>query len=141
MIIKVKPEDFKFWTKTKTRWGDMDGLRHINHAAYLSYMETARMEWLDQLGFVNERWNSEVGVILASAKIDYFSQIHHPEELDIGLAISKIGKTSFDLLTGIFNQGKSKIIVQAVFVLVTFNYNQNKSISVPNNIHALLRKK
>ena len=141
MIIKAKPEDFIFWTKAKTRWGDMDGLRHINHAAYLSYMETARMESLEQLGFGNERWNSELGVILASAKVDYFSQIHHPEELDIGLAVPKIGRTSFDLLTGIFNKGKSKIIVQAVFVLVTFNYNQNKSIPVPKNIHTLSGKK
>jgi acyl-CoA thioester hydrolase len=138
MTEKVQPEDFKFWTKSHTRWGDMDGLRHINHAAYLSYMETARMEWLNELGFVNKRWEGELGVILASLSVDYFSQLHHPEELEIGLVVSKIGTKSFNLLTGIFNKGKQELIVQATFILVAFNYKLNKSIPVPDEIHDYL---
>jgi acyl-CoA thioester hydrolase len=138
MTEKVQPEDFKFWTKSHTRWGDMDGLRHINHAAYLSYMETARMEWLNELGFVNKRWEGELGVILASLSVDYFSQLHHPEELEIGLVVSKIGTKSFNLLTGIFNKGKQELIVQATFILVAFNYKLNKSIPVPDEIHDFL---
>ncbi len=138
MTEKVQPEDFKFWTKSYTRWGDMDGLRHINHAAFLSYMETARMEWLNELGFVNKRWEGELGVILASLSVDYFSQLHHPEELEIGLVVSKIGTKSFNLLTGIFKKGKQELIVQATFILVAFNYKLNKSIPVPDEIHDFL---
>ena len=138
MTEKVPHEDYTFWTKSHTRWGDMDGLRHINHAAYLSYMETARMEWLNELGFVNERWDSELGVILASVDVNYFSQIHHPEELEIGLAVSKVGTKSFDLLTGVFIKGRTELIVQATIILVAFNYNLNQSIPVPNIIHKYL---
>ena len=138
MTEKVPHEDYKFWTKSHTRWGDMDGLRHINHAAYLTYMETARMEWLNELGFVNERWDSELGVILASVDVNYFSQIQHPEELEIGLAVSKVGTTSFDLLTGVFIKGRTELIVQATIILVAFNYKLNQTIPVPNIIHKYL---
>ena len=138
MTEKLLHEDYKFWTKSHTRWGDMDGLRHINHAAYLSYMETARMEWLNELGFVNERWDSELGVILASVDVNYFSQIHHPEELEIGLAVSKVGTKSFDLLTGVFIKGRTELIVQATIILVAFNYNLNQTIPVPNIIQKYL---
>ena len=138
MTKKVPHEDYKFWTKSHTRWGDMDGLRHINHAAYLSYMETARKEWLNELGFVNERWDSELGVILASVDVNYFSQIHHPEELEIGLAVSKVGTKSFDLLTGVFIKGRTELIVQATIILVAFNYNLNQTIPVPNIIQKYL---
>ncbi len=135
MTKKAQSEDFKYWTISHTRWGDMDGLRHINHAAYLSYMETARMEWLNDLGFVNKRWDGELGVILASLSVDYFFQIHHPEELEIGLVVSRIGTKSFDLLTGVFKKGRHELIVQATFILVAFNYKLNKSIPVPDEIH------
>ena len=116
----------------------MDGLRHINHAAYLAYMETARMEWLSELGFVKERWDAELGVILASVDVNYFSQIQHQEELEIGLAVSKVGTKSFDLLTGVFIKGRTELIVQATIILVAFNYNLNQTIPVPNIIHKYL---
>tara|TARA_B100000959_G_C14762637_1_gene534013 strand:+ start:367 stop:786 length:420 start_codon:yes stop_codon:yes gene_type:complete len=138
MTEKVLPKIFKFWTESNTRWGDMDRLRHINHAVYLSYMETARMEWLNELGFVNERGDSELGVILASVNVDYFSQIHHPEELEIGMVISKIGTKSLDLLTGIFKKGRTELIVQATFVMVAFNYNLNQTIPIPDIFHKYL---
>ena len=138
MIEKVPHEDYKFWTISHTRWGDMDGLRHINHASYLSYMETARMEWLNGLGFVKERWDGELGVILAAVHVDYFSQIHHPEELEIGMAVSRVGTKSFDLLTGVFKKGRAELIVQATFVMVAFNYKSNQTIPIPDIIHEYL---
>ena len=134
MNEKLQPNDLNFWTIAKTRWGDMDGLRHINHAAYLSYMETARMEWLESLGISNQRWDAEIGVILAKADVDYFAQIYHPEEMEIGLGVPNIGSKSFHLLTGIFKSGKKELLVQATFILVAFNYRLNKSIPVPEFI-------
>ena len=134
----LQKNKYKFLTSISTRWGDMDGLRHINHAAYFSYMETARMEWLNSLGFVNKRWDSEVGVILASAKIDYFTQIHHPERFEIGILVSRLGTKSFDLLTGIFKGDDEEPIAQATFILVSFNYHLNKSIPVPEIIKKYL---
>ena len=138
MKEKVQKKDYKFWTEGYTRWGDMDGLRHINHAAYLSYMETARMEWLNESGLEKGNWETERGVILASVNVDYFTQIHHPLELEIGMAVSRVGKKSFDLLTGIFKKGRTEAIVQATFIMVAFNYNLNQTIPIPSVVHNFL---
>jgi len=43
--------DFDFWTTIQTRWRDMDALGHLNHTAYLTYMETARVDLFIQLGY------------------------------------------------------------------------------------------
>ena len=40
----LRRKDFDFWTKMQTRWRDMDSLGHINHAAYLTYMESSRVD-------------------------------------------------------------------------------------------------
>jgi len=138
MKEKVPKKDYNFWTKCHTRWGDMDGLRHINHAAYLSYMETSRMEWLNESGLAKGYWEAERGVILASVSVDYFSQIYHPSELEIGIAVSRVGKKSFDLLTGIFKKERTEPIVQATFIMVAFNYNLNKTIPIPRVVHKIL---
>ncbi len=33
------------------RWADLDPYRHVNHATYLSYCESARIAFLDEIGF------------------------------------------------------------------------------------------
>ena len=33
------------------RWGDMDAYGHVNNTVYFRYMEQARVEYLEQLGF------------------------------------------------------------------------------------------
>ena len=44
LLGQLKPKDFDFWTSLQTRWNDMDALGHVNHTAFLSYMETARVD-------------------------------------------------------------------------------------------------
>ena len=51
LLGQLKPKDFDFWTSLHTRWRDMDALGHVNHTAFLSYMETARVDSYIQLGF------------------------------------------------------------------------------------------
>ena len=52
-LDKLKREDFYFFKSIESRWSDMDALRHINNAVYLSYFESARVEFLDSLGINN----------------------------------------------------------------------------------------
>ena len=38
-------------TTVKVRFADLDPWGHVNHARYLSYFESARIELLDEIGF------------------------------------------------------------------------------------------
>jgi len=134
MISKIySRSDFDYWTKIKTNWGDMDGLRHINHAAFLTYMETARLDLYTQLGHRMARWDDAESSILASMEIDYLAQAVHPAEFDIGQRIIKIGTKSYEILTAIFKKHENKPILQANFVLVAINYKTGKTIPVPDH--------
>ncbi len=122
----------------------MDGLRHINHAAYLVYMESSRIEYYYSLGYETARWELEESSILASMKIDYLKQVTHPTVLEIGQRITRIGQKSFDILTAIFKQGENDPVLQGLFTLVAYNYKLKKSIHVPgiirDNSHPLDNK-
>ena len=133
MTIKLhKRDDFEFWTTIYTNWGDMDGLRHINHAAYLTYMETSRLDLYKQIGHNLERWDQVESSILASMEVNYISQAVHPSTLEIGQRIVKIGTKSYHILTAIFKKGEDIPILQANFILVSINYDTGETIPVPD---------
>lgn len=139
MTIKLyKREDFDFWTTIQTRWNDMDGLRHINHAAYLTYMETARLDLYKHIGHDLERWDQLESSILAAMEVNYIGQAVHPSTFEIGQRITRIGNKSYDILTAIFREGETKPVLQAKFILVSINYNTGKTIPVPNELKKYL---
>jgi acyl-CoA thioesterase FadM len=51
----------------------------------------------------------------------------------VGQRISRVGNKSFDLLTAIFKEGENALILQAKFIMVTYDYRNNRSIPVPEN--------
>ncbi|MEE8341501.1 MAG: thioesterase family protein [Candidatus Neomarinimicrobiota bacterium] len=135
MTIKLySRKDFDHWTTISTNWGDMDGLRHINHAAYLTYMETARLDLYKQIGHKLERWDQVDSSILASMTVNYIAQAAHPSTFDIGQRITRIGTKSYDIFTAIFEKNVAKPILQANFILVSMNYKTGKTILLPEEI-------
>ena len=140
MDIKLlQPEDYDFWTPIDTRWRDMDSLDHINHATYLSYMESARVDVYLQLGFSGIRKDMDESTILASMEVHYFSQVTHPSRLDIGHRISRVGNKSFDFISGIFHSENKSLICSAIFKLVAYNYKEMRTIRVPELIREKCR--
>ena len=130
----IKKDDFIFFKKVEARWGDMDGLRHINNAKYLTFLETARLEYLSTLGIDINRWDSKKSVILASMKIDYHKQSSYPNIYEIGCKISRIGNKSFDIFNAIFESSSNNLILTGTFTIVCFDYHLQKTISVPDSI-------
>lgn len=128
----VKRSDFKSFFDMKTRWKDMDALGHINNATFLTYLESGRIELVKKWDFKKPPF------IQASTKIDYLRQLSHPASLQIGQKISRVGHKSFDILTGIFEEGEEKPMAQAVTTLVGFDYESQKTVSVPEVIRQAL---
>ena len=122
LLGQLKPKDFDFWTSLHTRWNDMDALGHVNHTAFLSYMETARVDTYIQLGFEGINKRMDKSTILANIEITYLAQLGHPSSLKIGHRIIRVGTKSYDLISGIFLQPDNTLVCSAYFKLVSFNY-------------------
>ena len=138
--IKYSRNDFEHWTCLKTRWRDLDAMGHVNHAAYLTFMETARLDFYDSLGFSSRNSGQVNGIILASMNIQYHQQVSHPSDLDIGQRIVRVGSKSFDMLTSIFIKDNESPVLSGLFTLVSFNYKSNETIPVPDIIRDMCRE-
>ena len=124
--------DYSQHYELKTRWKDIDSFGHVNNAVFLTYIEDARIMYF-------KRWNvteKKRSLIVASIKIDYLRQIVHPSDLIVGQKISRIGNSSFDIQSAIFLHNDLKPAANSVVSCVCFDYQQNKSVPVYDEIKA-----
>ena len=127
-----KITDYPHHYELKTRWRDIDSFGHVNNAVFLTYIEDARILFF-------RRWKiteMKKSLIVASIKIDYLQQIDHPSDLVVGQKISRIGNSSFDIQSSLFIKGQPKPAARSVVIRVCFDYEQNKSVPVYDEITA-----
>ena len=113
-----------------TRWRDVDSFGHVNNSIFLSYIEDARIILLSS-------WNlndSTKSIIVASIKINYLNQLKHPSKLFIGQNISRIGKTSFDIMSNIYSCDGKIQYASAKVTCVCFDYINNIALEVYQEI-------
>ena len=84
--------------KCQVRWGDLDAFMHVNNAAYLTYIQEARVDFTV---YSRQRANLKpvlIEMVVAHADIDYINPIYDAGiEIDMAVWVSKIGTSSFVL--------------------------------------------
>ena len=107
-----------------TRWRDLDAFGHVNNAAFLTYIEDARIQLL-------KHWhvNKQQSVIVAAIQIDYIQQLKHPETIIIDSKITRLGTTSFDLQSTILKQS-DKPVARTTTTLVCYDYEIQQPIPI-----------
>ena len=119
--------------KLDIRWSDMDEMRHVNNAVYLTYFEQARVFYFHEAC----EWNwKEIGAILANAHVDYIRPVVFPNPTYIYLRTSKLGNKSFELhyMITSFVNGVEELTTTGHTTMVMFDYKTNKSVAMPENI-------
>lgn len=80
--------------KIRPRYAETDQMGIIHHSNYLIYMEQARLEWLNALGFSYQRMEDE-GVLLPVYQIDikYKNPIKFGDEITVKTTLRTIPTT------------------------------------------------
>jgi len=81
-------------TRIAIRWSDMDALGHVNNAVYFTYLEIARVEWLDSLGTPPDPGSQ--GPVIVNAFCNFYRQLEYPGDLLAKQYVSNPGRSSFD---------------------------------------------
>ena len=129
--LDLKIEDFPFHHKIKTRWRDLDAFQHVNNAEFATYIECARVDLFKRWGILGS--NTGKSIIMASLKIDYLAQLKHPTSMVIGQRISRIGGTSFDIESVIFDE-QSNPICAGLVVAVCYDFDNQSPVPVYESI-------
>ena len=128
-----------FTFKLKVYYEDTDAGGVVYYANYLKFMERARSDALETLGFTNKLLIEESGtyIIVKSCNINYMKPATLEDDLEIKTNIIKITKTSFFMSQKIF-KGNDQITVAEIH-LVTID-KRGKPVKIPEKLHEELKK-
>ncbi|MFC3339061.1 acyl-CoA thioesterase [Paracandidimonas soli] len=116
-------EDYPFTITERVRYRDTDGHGHVNNAVFVTYLETARVVMVQER---EDRLLDEgCQYVVARLGIDFLREILCPGEVEIGIRMQKIGRSSFTLDQAIFQDGKCA--ARAEVVIVQINKAQRRS--------------
>lgn len=89
------------------RWGDLDAFNHVNNAAYLVYLQEARLQWMQGV----PDWHGPTGMpVVAAAELNYRRPIAWPEVLAVELSCTRAGTTSIILAHRIVSAGDANCL-------------------------------
>lgn len=101
----------------QTRWSDNDVYGHINNVVYYSYFDTAVNQFLIEQGLLDIQQSQIIGLVVAT-QCEYFSSIAYPEALEIGIAVTKLGRSSVHYALGVFQENAETCCALGKFVHV-----------------------
>ncbi|WP_226481514.1 acyl-CoA thioesterase [Natrinema amylolyticum] len=81
----------EFTHEVPVRFRDLDPLDHVNHAVYASYLEVARIAYIEEvLGMPEE----DLAFVVASLEISYDRPITYGDEPVVALSVAELGDSS-----------------------------------------------
>jgi acyl-CoA thioester hydrolase len=106
---------------------DLDGLGHVNNAVYMSYVESARLAYMQEV--LGPLELDELGIV-ADVKISFRSPAHLGEKLALSHRVSRVGETSlvFDFEV---RGGDGRLVAEGTTVHVAFDYGVRRPVPVP----------
>jgi acyl-CoA thioester hydrolase len=115
---KMRPRGYyKAWRPIATRWMDNDVYGHVNNVVYYSFFDTAVNAWLVEHGLLDIEKGPVIGLVVETG-CTYARPVSFPEEVQAGIAVSRIGNTSVRYEIGLFVKGSSQPAAEGFFVHV-----------------------
>lgn len=123
--------------RVQVRWADADANRHVNNAAYFTYMEQARIDWLERAGMQTTAKGE--GPVVVHASCDYRKPIPMVAAVDVRFYVGPAGRTSFPTYYEIVgNDDASLVYAVGQAVMVWTDRATGGSRPVPDEMRALL---
>lgn len=127
---------YPFRVLIDVRFGDIDGMGHVNNAMYLTYFEHARAKYYMQLRGQSDI--RQIDVILAEITAQYHAPALFGDQLEVGARVTRIGTKSFDMEYLVIRKADQSKIASGHSVQVMYDYSSQRSIAIPDELRSLM---
>ncbi len=131
--MTYQPNQKPFYYHQKVYFGDTDAAGVVHHARYIHWMEAARIDYLDHVGYPYEEIQSEkIGFMPVNIQINYKKSLKFADKFKIKTYLIKIKKASIIFET-IFLLN-DEITTQSQVTLACINEETWKPIGIPDKL-------
>ena len=115
------------------RWRDLDAFNHVNNSSYLTFLEEARLQWLQQLPGT---WMTEhAAPVMAASEVNYRRPIGWPAQLVVQLFCTRLGNSSMTIGHRIVDAGDdTRLYCDGHVVMVWMDPASGKSVPLPQTV-------
>jgi len=124
-------------TRIPIRWGDMDAMGHVNNTIYFRYMEQARIEWLEALGYGVAVTLDESPVIV-NASCTFIVPFTYPGTVEVRTFAGKPGRSSLQTWHELYSVGEGTLYAEGAAKIVWTRPSTGKSAPLPEAIRKLV---
>lgn len=124
---------FHYFHPIIVRYGDLDPQGHVNNAAFLTYLEHARVNYIRHLELWDGKSFLSIGFILARIELDYKAPILMTDLVEVGVRTSRLGNKSLDMEYLVRQIEGDKIYAVGKTVQVAYDYQTGKTIPLRQN--------
>jgi acyl-CoA thioester hydrolase len=112
------------------RWRDLDAFNHVNNSSYFTFLEEARLQWLQSL---KGPWMTDHAVpVMAASQVNYRLPIGWPAQLEVELHCVRAGNSSMTIGHRIVDAGdRNKLYCDGHVVMVWMDPATGKSVPLP----------
>ena len=109
-------DDFPYRLSDNVRFADLDPNQHVNNAVYATYFETGRVTLMKDRSY--GLMPPGLAWILVRLDIHFRAELRWPGTIEMGLGVSKFGRTSLTFDQVVFSEGTCVASAQSVTVLI-----------------------
>jgi acyl-CoA thioester hydrolase len=119
-------------------WGDMDSFRHVNNIIYFRYFESARIEYLERIGFRQEEEHGGIGPILHSTHARFRRPVEWPDTVIVGARTTEVGEDRFTQEYRLVSRAHGEVAAEGGGILVAYDYTNARKVPLPAPVRAAI---
>ncbi len=121
---------YPVWREIATRWADNDAYGHVNNVVHYSWFDTAVNAWLIEAGLLDLEAGDPIGLV-AETGCRFARPLAFPEQVEVGLAVDRIGRSSVRYRLGVFARGGPEAAAEGHFVHVYVGRDSRRPVELP----------
>ena len=124
--------EFKVWRKVTTRWADNDAYGHVNNTVHYEWFDSAVNAWMVEQGMLDIS-NGDPIALVVETRCTYAAPLAFPENVEVGLAVAQLGRSSIRYRIGIFAEGAATAAAEGEFVHVVVDRAGRRPVDLPDD--------
>ena len=128
---------YAHFSSISTRWMDNDVYGHVNNVQYYSFFDTVVNRHLIGAGALDIHAGAVIGLVVET-HCNYFAPLAFPQDVDAGLRVGQLGRSSVRYEIGLFAPGQAQAAATGHFVHVYVDRASRRPVPLPAPLLAAL---
>jgi len=122
---------FTYTHPITVRYRDLDPQGHVNNAVYLTYLESARIGYYQQVGIYRPEQQVLTGLVVVRNEIDYLAPIGLGQKLSVSLRVERLGHKSIAFAFQMASLPDERPLAQGRSVMVAYDNDAQQGVPIP----------